>query len=281
MLISQMHYSQDDGPLHNHYHLYSEMVFVEEGAAEFTISGKSYVAEENSIVFVSSYEPHQIRVTRTPYRRYFAMVKAAELERAYPSSALPGIFKNRPEGFNHCVSLKDFGEEPKHVLARLLEEFTGDAPYGEQMLKSLLAQLLIFVYRACPDNFAVLESGASSQVRDIQRYIEANFSQDLKIADLAQRFYMNHCYLTHLFKKQVGYSPKQYLLLNRLSYGQELLETTGLSVSQIAFRCGFGDANNFIRAFRESFGVPPNQFRQRSLAYHKQTSPTQLKSPLS
>lgn len=278
MLISQMHYSQDSGPLHNHYHLYCEMVFIEEGAAEFTISGKTYLAEENSMVFISSYEPHQVRVIRAPYHRYFAMVQAAELERAYPSSALTGIFKNRPEGFSHCVSLKAFGNEPKRILARLMEEFSGEKPYGEQMVRSLLAQVLILVYRSCPENFSTLESGVNNQIREVQQFIEENFSQDLKIADLAQRFYMNHCYLTHLFKKQVGYSPKQYLLLNRLSYGQELLETTGLSVSQIASRCGFGDANNFIRAFRESFGVPPNQFRQKRLAYRRQV-PSQSKSP--
>ena len=75
---------------------------------------------------------------------------------------------------------------------------------------------------------------------------------------------MNHCYLTHLFKKQVGYSPKQYILLNRLSYAQELLETTQLQVSQVALQCGFGDVNNFIRAFREWFGVSPSQFRKQN-----------------
>ena len=46
-------------------------------------------------------------------------------------------------------------------------------------------------------------------------------------------------------------------------YAQELLENSDLPVSQIAFQCGFGDANNFIRAFRESFGLSPSQFRQR------------------
>ena len=76
-------------------------------------------------------------------------------------------------------------------------------------------------------------------------------------------FYINHSYLTHVFKQQVGYSPKQYILLNRLSYAQELLETTQLQISQIAYRCGFGDVNNFIRAFKSYSGLSPNQFRQQ------------------
>ena len=62
----------------------------------------------------------------------------------------------------------------------------------------------------------------------------------------------------------MGYSPKQYIQLNRLSYAKELLETTSLQVSQIAVQCGFGDVNNFIRAFQEWFGMPPNHFRQQA-----------------
>ena len=262
-LISQMRYSQADQTPHSHYHLSCEMVFVSAGAAEFVIDGKSYVAEENSLVFISSYEQHEVRVRRRPYRRYFAMVQAAEVERAFPSSPLPGIFQNRPQGFSHCVSLGGAAPEPERLFARLLAEWDSPAPYGEPMVRALLEEVLIHVYRACPQNFAPLETGAAGSVREVQRYIESHFAEDLRISDLAKAFYMNHCYMTHLFKKQVGYSPKQYLLLNRLSYAQELLENSDLPVSQIAFQCGFGDANNFIRAFRESFGLSPSQFRQR------------------
>lgn len=263
-LITQLRYSEEEKSPHNHYHLSCEMVFVCSGAAEFIINGRKYLAEENCIVFISSYEQHEVRIVKAPYHRYFAMIQAAELERAYPNSPLPGIFKNRPEGFCHCISLKEFGSEPDRIFKRLLEESNIQAPYAGQMVKNLLEQLLIWVYRACPDNFARLENGSSSRIREVQQYIEAHFSEDLRISDLAAKFYMNHCYLTHLFKKQVGYSPKQYILLNRLSYAQELLENTSLQVSQIAIQCGFGDVNNFIRAFREGFGMSPNHFRQQN-----------------
>lgn len=143
------------------------------------------------------------------------------------------------------MSLGGAAPEPERLFARLLAEWDSPAPYGEPMVRALLEEVLIHVYRACPQNFAPLETGAAGRVREVQRYIESHFAEDLRISDLAKAFYMNHCYMTHLFKKQVGYSPKQYLLLNRLSYAQELLENSDLPVSQIAFQCGFGDANNF------------------------------------
>ena len=263
-LLSQLRYSEAGQPPHSHFHLSCEMIFVCEGEAEFLIDGRRCPARENSIVFISSYEQHEVRIVRPPYRRYFAMVQAGELERALSSPVLPGIFKNRPEGFSHCVSLSRFGEEPERLFRRLLEESESGAPYGEQMVKNLLEQILVLVFRACPQNFAVEEHGSGGRIREVQQYIEEHFSEDLRIADLARNFYMNHCYHTHLFKKQVGYSPKQYIQLNRLSYAKELLETTSLQVSQIAVQCGFGDVNNFIRAFREWFGMPPNHFRQQA-----------------
>ena len=160
-----MRYSQADQTPHSHYHLSCEMVFVSAGAAEFVIDGKSYVAEENSLVFISSYEQHEVRVRRRPYRRYFAMVQAAEVERAFPSSPLPGIFQNRPQGFSHCVSLGGAAPEPERLFARLLAEWDSPAPYGEPMVRALLEEVLIHVYRACPQNFAPLETGAAGRVR--------------------------------------------------------------------------------------------------------------------
>ena len=263
-LISQLQYSEDDRARHSHCHLSCEMVFVLSGLAEFVIDGRRYHAGENTAVFISSCEQHEVRILRNPYRRYFAIVHAAELERALPGSGLAGVFKNRPVGFSHCVPLPEAGGEPARIFEALLREAENPAPYGEQMVRSLLEQLLILVRRACPSNFSREEGADSSRVREVQRYIEEHFTEDIRISQLAQQFFINHCYLTHIFKEQVGYSPKQYILLNRLSYAQELLEQTQLQISQIAYQCGFGDTNNFIRAFRNWFGLPPNQYRARS-----------------
>ena len=259
--VYQLRYSELGESLHRHFHLSCEMVFVESGKAEFIIDGQRYLAQKNSVVFINSYEHHEVNIIEQPYHRYFTMVQVDELERALSSSVLPGIFKNRPAGFIHCVSLDEFGEEPGRLFAALFREEAGDAPYAKQMVKGLLEQILILVYRACPQNFVARENSASSRVREIQRYIEQHFTEEIRIAELAERFFVNHCYLTHIFKEQVGYSPKQYILLNRLSYAKELLETTDLQISQISCQCGFGDTNNFIRSFREWFGIAPNQYR--------------------
>ena len=117
-LISQLRYSDTGQSPHSHYHLSCEMVLVCEGEAEFWIDGRRYLASKNSIVFISSYEPHEIRIRQTPYRRYFAMVQAAELERIRAisecrvSSAtvlrdFPIVYRCRHLGMNRSEFLPD------------------------------------------------------------------------------------------------------------------------------------------------------------------------------
>lgn len=196
-----------------------------------------------------------------PYRRYFAIIHTSELERAFPPRFCRGFSKTGLPDF--CiVSLDKYGAQARSIFAALEQEMNQGAPFDDRMVRLLLEQLLILVYRACPGNFSTESTSLQNRVQEIRRYIESHFTEDIRISELAEKYYLNHCYLTHKFKEQIGYSPKQYILLNRLSYAKELLETTDIPISQIAFQCGFGDFNNFSRAFRDWFQVTPKQYRK-------------------
>lgn len=97
---------------------------------------------------------------------------------------------------------------------------------------------------------------------EAQAYIDAHFCEALPLKKLARRFYISPSYLSHAFRDWTGYSPKQYIMLSRLSYARELLLTTGDGVAAVAARCGFGDVNNFIRSFRQETGLTPAAYRR-------------------
>lgn len=261
--ITQFCYTESEQSLHDHYHFNAEIIFVKEGRARFRIDRKEYIAQRGSLVFINSYESHEVQILEKPYCRYYIMVNAPELERRFSGFPFAGILRDRPFGFVHCLFPKSTPEAMEHIFEELGKEQESDDPYADRMIQNLLEQLLIAVFRAYPQNFAVQDERSEYSIREIQRYIELHFAEDLYVADLAERFFLNQCYLIHVFKRQVGYSPKQYILLNRLAYAKELLETTDLKIKQISGRCGFGDTNNFIRSFRSWNGVTPNQYRRQ------------------
>lgn len=69
----------------------------------------------------------------------------------------------------------------------------------------------------------------------------------------------NH--LIKLFRKHLGTTPMQHLWKLRVQRGAELLRSTGLSVSEVAYHCGFSSPFHFSRAFKSVFDVSPKQFR--------------------
>lgn len=261
-LLIDLQHSLSQAPEHRHCHLSCEMVYVQRGKARFTVAGVDYTAGPGCLVFISSLEEHQVRVLSRPYERYFAILSLPELSRAFPRSPLTAVFRSRPQGFCHCVPLRSAKGQADALFARLCEEYADGLPCARQMAESLLMQLLVLAYRACPGNYAPNPSPTAQRVLEAQQYIEEHFSEPLTIADLAARFYVSACHLTHSFRAQVGYSPKQYIRLLRLSYARELLETTDASVADVAVRAGFSDVNNFIRSFRLAFGAPPGHWRR-------------------
>ena len=81
-----------------------------------------------------------------------------------------------------------------------------------------------------------------------------------------KKFPLNYDYLRRLFKKEVGVSPREYLLNGRMELARGII-LGGLSirysdytVSQLAEACGFADPLYFSRVFKKYFGVSPSEY---------------------
>jgi AraC family transcriptional regulator of arabinose operon len=72
--------------------------------------------------------------------------------------------------------------------------------------------------------------------------------------------------LTYKFANELGTSPSRYLWRIRTEKGLELLADTGLSVAEIADRCGFQSPFHFSRCVRLMQGLPPREIRRRAWA---------------
>jgi AraC family transcriptional regulator len=64
----------------------------------------------------------------------------------------------------------------------------------------------------------------------------------------------------------LGVTPHQYLLRCRLRHAARLLAGESSSITEIAFRVGFGDPSSFVRTFRRAVSVWPRRFRQSAKA---------------
>ena len=89
-----------------------------------------------------------------------------------------------------------------------------------------------------------------------------NLHQPLTVADMASRARMSQRTFFRRLHEATGSTPLRWLLSQRIAHAQALLETTSLSVEQIAERCGLGTGTNLRRHFSAHLGVTPTDHRR-------------------
>lgn len=93
-------------------------------------------------------------------------------------------------------------------------------------------------------------------------YIRQNYSQKIKLEDIARAGGVQKTSCTNLFKFYLGEPPISYLTAYRVRAGAKLLATTSATVTDITYAVGFSSTSYFVRAFREHYGCTPQQYRR-------------------
>ncbi len=245
-----------------HCHNGVELIYIQSGMVEYQIGKHSYLAKSGDMVCIHPLEGHKTKILEES-KRYYLQITSFQLNRLLKDPCLKSLFLSRPEGYRHCFSLGDRTAQIEEVFSRLIKEYKTPEFFSEDYLASLFQQLVILCYRACPEQFQVGGEPFASAVYEAQQYLDQNFAQEISVKALADRFFLSPSYFSHSFRRWTGYSPKQYVMLNRISCGKELLLSTDLPVANISNRCGFGDVNYFIRCFRRETGCTPGEYRKK------------------
>ncbi len=91
--------------------------------------------------------------------------------------------------------------------------------------------------------------------------IHSEYMNGITVDEIAQRLSLDRTYFSTLFKKQLGISPKQYLLRYRMQLAAKLMRENQSSVTVAAYSVGYSDIFNFSRMFKRHFGVTPSEYK--------------------
>lgn len=94
-------------------------------------------------------------------------------------------------------------------------------------------------------------------------YIQDNLNEPTTVADVAEACMCHEKYLTYLFKKELGVSPKKYIVSKKIDLAKSILMSGNCSVKDVAMFTGYEDEHLFMRQFRKETGMTPSQYRQK------------------
>ncbi|KYH05649.1 AraC family transcriptional regulator [Chryseobacterium cucumeris] len=126
-------------------------------------------------------------------------------------------------------------------------------------LKELLIRLMQTQARGMVEKNIVKNK---SRIGFVVDYIKRNLHQKLSIDSIAKLAYVSKSNFFKMFKDELGTSPNDFILQERITRAKELLASQ-TSIKETAFQTGFSDTNYFTRVFKQLEGVTPKSYQDR------------------
>jgi AraC-like DNA-binding protein/mannose-6-phosphate isomerase-like protein (cupin superfamily) len=244
-----------------HDHSAVEILLTLEGSVTYTVDDIVYQVRKGEVLIIPPDMQHSLSMGEESSRYLFLFEPEGILSMRDIKTLTP--YFHRP------FHLRD-GSEAHVRIRELLLKLKDVYEKRELMWNTVCYSYLLRVYailgqrylngvrNRIPDGGRIVESEV---ITASMTYINNHYKQDLSLEDVAEFAGFSRYYFSRSFKKQTGYSFKDYLCEKRLQVATDLLIRTDKSMKDVAAESGFGSVATFNRVFREKKGCTPTQFR--------------------
>lgn len=255
-----------------HFHPVYEIYYLLAGTRKFFIESDIYNISKGDLVLLNKNVMHQTTYSsdKVNERTYilFDDKHIASLVKKYGKEEIKECFNKRV--FSIPMQRREYVEG---LIAQLENESKNSDDFSPSLMEYYLAELMIFLiryrrhYSGNNDSVDVFKniSGLSSCDESIQqaaKYVVDNYNKNITLTEVSNFVNMSSTYFSKKFKEVTGFGFKEYLLNLRIKKACELLLSTKMSITEIAYESGFNDSNYFGDVFKKSKGISPLQYRK-------------------
>ncbi|MDF2541311.1 MAG: AraC family transcriptional regulator [Herbinix sp.] len=248
----ECNYSWGPG-IKDHYKLH----FVHSGHGIFKAGDKTYhVSKGEGFLIcpnvVVSYKADPGTSWNYSWVAFHGVNAEAYLKRANLSEANPVFQCSKELHLNHCFQqIFDSTRYEKSMDVKSLSAFY-------ELIATLIEETSIIH----TDHNLVKRQDA--YVKQAIEFIDTNYSRKITIEDIAGYVGINRKYLSKLFSDILSVSPQNYLINFRLQKACELLNNSGLSISEVSNSVGYSDPFLFSKVFKKYRGMSPMSYRGKA-----------------
>ena len=244
-----------------HDHSAVEILLTLEGMVTYTIEDKIYQVRKGEILIVPPDTLHSLTMGEGSSRYLFL----------FESDAIMTMrdIKSMAMYFHKPFHLRDGSDD--HVRIRELLLRAREAyEKRELMWNTMCYSCILRIYATLGQRYLSgikprtgdnMRNMDSEVINAVMTYINNHYREELSLEDVAKFAGFSRYYFSRSFKRQTGYSFKDYLCQKRLQVAMDLLIRTNRSMRDVAIESGFGSVATFNRVFREKKGCTPTQYR--------------------
>ncbi|MEM6878713.1 MAG: helix-turn-helix domain-containing protein [Bacteroidota bacterium] len=142
---------------------------------------------------------------------------------------------------------------------------TAASDLDELVNENILKELLFRLFRTDARQLLLANLNfmvSDSMIEQVIKYIRLNLTQPLTIKDLIEVARCSKTKLFNRFKEEMGLTPVQFIMNERIKYAEKLIPHTPM-LQSVAFQSGFNTYEHFYSSFKKLRGESPREYRQR------------------
>jgi|GEM_PF-5335633 len=246
------------------------IIYVLKGRRKLIVEGEELLLEDGNAVILAPYVKNsslfidennitiQMFIRKDTFiQHFYGLFVGRDKLSAFFSNA---IFLTQSKKYLFIQS--QFDDRFRAFVLDMLIEQERNRPYSDKIITSSIET---FLYQLLSDNEKNIilneeENEADRVVALILSYMRENVTT-ISIDELAHRFSFSTSYVTRLLKQNTGSNYIQLLTEMKLNRAKSLLSASSLGVEEIAAISGYNCSRQFRRAFRDTYGISPREFR--------------------
>ena len=236
-----------------HMHPHTEIFFVTDGNGVFRTNEGDFPIQRGTLIINTPAVPHtELSSSRNPLS--YAVFGVDNLTFTQPGSSEKTYFFDFSSRYNEIY----------HVLEVIEDEDVQRKPFWQQAIFNEFNDFILFLLRNT--NLVTLPYDSSTKpnaISQIHDYIHAHYQENLTLESLAELCFLNKYYLAHAFKKKYGVTIFAYLNALRCEGAKRLLQSTNMSITEIAISVGYNARSHFSECYKKIMGETPAQTRKK------------------
>ncbi len=241
-IITNTHYSVTKNNPEWHYHENLHICFVFQGGKADTKKGTSYTQKEGSIFSYHSGEQHR-------WISSDLISKSANIEIGHDFLKMYHL----SEGSVKEALLKNV--DSKALILKIQNEMHNDNAHKLTAIHSLLLNLIT-------KTTDISQVGIPKWVIALYELLHDNWNEPMTLKQMGDIVGVHPITISKYFRKYFNCTLGEYQRKLKIEKSIHLIKDASMSLSEIAFYCGFSDQSHFIRNFKSMTGFLPKHFQK-------------------
>ncbi len=254
-----------------HMHKELELILVLRGSGRVSNEKTEFAVSQGDVLLFDSGQIHElnggddgllllaVQISRSFCRRYCPQLRNTRFQ----GNLLNPFFPDR--------ELRDLRNTMLQGFSDYLEKSMSSSFGCMSKVNSVFEKLLRRVpYQILDQTQQVNQMKTQERVGRILLYIQEHYQEPIRLADIANSEKLSPSHVSRFFREQMNITLQDYLTRIRVEAAMQMLRNTELSITSIAYECGFSDPKYMNQGFLKLLGMHPNQWRAEAQNYKKE-----------